>query len=301
MNLDQIITFLTVYQMGNYQKAADHLYLPQPTISHRITQLERDLGKALLIRGKGNVKLTEEGKAFLPHARRILGALQEGKDAVEKVMLGETGKLSIGCTNVFAAHVLPELLDSFLEIYPQISIKVYSYAPTELLRLMKNQYFQIGITNFTSNDSQIIYRPVFSEQTRLFVSPQHPFASCDSVSLEEILKEPLIVYPKETSSRKMIDATLSQFNLTYHTKVETNNLQLIIHFIKKNTGVFLSGSLTLRQEIESKQLVQVEIKNNPFPLSHIFLAYPDVDLNSLEHLFIKHFEEQINKQAENAY
>lgn len=297
MNLDQILTFLTVYQMGNYQKAADHLYLPQPTISHRITQLEKDLGKSLLIRGKGNVKLTEEGKAFLPYARRILGALQEGKEAVEKVMQGETGKLSIGCTNVFAAHVLPNVLDSFSQFYPHISIKVYSYAPSELLRLMKHQYFQLGITRYTSNDNHIKYHPVHSEETMLFVSPQHRFAKRKSVTLEEILSEPLITYPKETAYRKSIDMTLSQFNLTYQAKYETNNLQLIIHFLKRNAGVYLSGGLTMQKEIKSKELIQLRIENNPFPLSQVFIAYPDGELNSLEHLFIKHFEEQINNQS----
>jgi DNA-binding transcriptional LysR family regulator len=296
MNLDQIITFLTVYQMGNYQKASDRLYLPQPTISHRISQLEKDLGKSLLIRGKGNVKLTEEGKAFLPHARRILGALQDGKEAVERVALGETGKLSIGCTNVFAAHVLPDVIDTFTQLYPHISIKVYSYAPAELIRMMKNQYFQLGITSYTSNDSQIIYRPVHSEDTKLFVSPNHSFARMKSVPLEQILKEPMITYPKETSYRKSIDLTLSQYNMTYHPRYETNNLQLIIHFLKRNKGIFLSGSLAMRKEIKAGELIQLEIDNNPFPQSQVFITYPEGELNSLDFLFIEHFNNQINNQ-----
>jgi DNA-binding transcriptional LysR family regulator len=297
MNLDQITTFLTVYKLGSYQKAAEHLFLPQPTISHRISHLERDLGKSLLIRGKGKVKLTEEGKAYLPHARKILAALQEGKEAVEKVGVGAKGKLAIGCNNSFAAHVLPDVMDSFTEYYPHISLKVYCYDSNELVTLMKNQLIQLGITRYTSNDSQINYRLIHKEETMVYVSPQHHLAKRKSVSLAEILKEPLITYPKETQYRKIIDVILNHCNLTYHTKRETNNLQLIKHFLKRNAGVFFSGSLFMRKEIMEKEVIELEIENNPFPSSQIFVAYRDGELNSLDHLFIKHFEEQINNKS----
>ncbi|WP_028610120.1 LysR family transcriptional regulator [Paenibacillus harenae] len=297
MNLEQISTFLTVYQSGSYKKASELLYLPQPTVSNRINQLEKELGKSLLLRGKGNVKLTEEGKAFLPHARRILGALKEGMEAVERVGEGATGKLSIGCNNSFAASILPDVMEAFANQYPDVSIKVYTYASSELVRLMKNQHFQLGITRYTSNDSGLNYRPILSEQTMLFVSPDHRFASRISVSLEEILQEPILTYPKETQYRKMIDVTLNQFSLSYQPKLETNNLQLIKHFLKINTGVFLSGSAYMRKEIKQKELVQLEIERNPFPLSQVFVAYRDNELHSLDYLFIKLFEEQINLQA----
>lgn len=298
MNLEQISTFLTVYQSGSYKKAAELLYLPQPTVSHRINQLEKELGKSLLIRGKGKVRLTEEGKAFLPYARRILGTLKEGQEAVERVGEGLKGKLSIGCNNSFAAYILPDVMESFSKDYPHVSIKVYTYASSELVRLMKNQHFQLGITRYTSNDSNLTYRPVLSEKAMLFVSPEHRFAKRKSVTLEEILQEPILTYPKETQYRNMIDVTLNQFNLTYQAKLETNNLQLIKHFLKRNAGVFLSGSAYMLQEINDKELVQLEIEDNPFPLSQVFVTYRENELHSLDYLFIKHFEDRINRKPQ---
>ncbi len=297
MNLEQIETFLTVYQNGSYKKAAELLYLPQPTVSHRISQLEKEIGKSLLIRGRGKVRLTEEGKAFLPHARRIMGAIQEGKEAVERVSAGETGKLSIGCNNSFAAYVLPDVMDSFTDDYPHVSIKVYCYASNELVRLMKNQTFQLGVTRYTSNDSELVYRPIHSEQTMLFVSPEHPFAKLKKVPLGDILKEPIVTYPKETQYRQMIDMTLAQYNCPYKPKYETNNLALIKHFLMRNAGVFLSGGVYMRREVESGELVQLEIEHNPFPLSQVFVVYRKGEMNSLDALFIRHFEERINQGA----
>jgi DNA-binding transcriptional LysR family regulator len=297
MNLEQINTFLTVYQMGSYTKAAEQLYLPQPTISHRISQLEKDLGKSLLIRGKRSVKLTEEGKAFLPHAQRILVALQKGKEAVESIGQGDTGTLSIGCNNSFA-HALPEIMDSFTAEYPHISIKLYCYPTKELIRMMKNQTFQLCITRYASNDNEIVYRPVHSEQTMLFIAPEHRFANRTSISLDELSKEPLVQFTTDSQYQKMIDLTLSQFNLNYHAKYETNNLQLIKHFVKRNMGVCLAGNMTMSNEVKQKELLQLEIEHNPFPSTQVFVACLDRELNSLDYLFIKHFEEGINNKFE---
>jgi len=296
MNLDQIVTFLKVYQLGSYHEAAEQLFLPQPTISHRINQLEKELGKTLLIRGKGKVlRLTEEGKAFLPYARAALGSLEAGRDAVERVREGATGKLTIGCNNSFATCVLPEVLDSFAAKHPNVSMKVYCYAPNELVRLMKERLFQIGITRYTSNDADLTYRSVHSSPTMLFVSPQHPFAKRKKVSLEEIMREPLIAYQKETQYRKMLDVTLNQFNLQYKAKYETNNLYLIKHFIRSNVGVHLSGPIYMKQEVLRKEIVGIEIEHNPFPMNHIFIVHRQNDLNSLDHLFIRHFDDNLNE------
>ncbi|MEK3725340.1 LysR family transcriptional regulator [Paenibacillus sp. FSL H8-0034] len=294
MNLEQITTFLQVYQIGSFQETANQMYLPQPTISHRITQLEKELGKSLLIRGKGRVRLTEEGKAFLPYARHILGSLQEGRNAVASVEQGSAGKLTIGCNNSFASCVMPEVLDTFMVEYPKVALKVQCYASPTLVRFLKQREIQLAITRYTSNDRGIVYRSVYSEPTDLIVSPAHPFAKRKKVDIEEILKETFITYQKDTQYRDLLDTTLNQIQLNYITKIETNNLGLIKHFIKQNAGVHLSGSLYMRNELAKKELVQVKIERNPFSPSQVFIAHQKDETHSLDQLFTRHFESQIN-------
>jgi DNA-binding transcriptional LysR family regulator len=99
MNLEQIKTFLTVYQLGSFQKASEQLFLPQPTVSHRIHQLEKSVGKRLIVRRKSGNQLTLEGKAFYPYALQILQVLAQGKIAVDKAAKQEEVRLEIGSTN----------------------------------------------------------------------------------------------------------------------------------------------------------------------------------------------------------
>lgn len=294
MNLDQIVTFLKVYQLGSFQEAADQLYLPQPTVSHRIHQLEKEFGKQLLFRGKGKVKLTEEGKAFLPYARSALAALEAGREAVGCVGDGVYGKLSIGCNNALVKCLLFDALDSFGLKHPQVTTKIYCYSAQELVRMMKRRLFQIGLTRYTSNDSDLTYLPIRSEPMRLLVAPEHPFAMRSRIPLEEMLREPLIVYHRDTEYRKVFDVVLNQLNVTYTVKYETNNLDLIKHLLKRNEAVHFSGPLYMTHEIEKNELVQVEIEHNPFPMSQVFLVFREAELNSLDRIFIRHLLDHLD-------
>lgn len=290
MNLEQIITFLQVYQLQSFKEAAYQMYLPQPTISQRIIQLEKELGKKLLIRSKGKITLTEEGRAFLPYAQYIQGALLEGKEAVNKVEQGTIGKLSIGCNTPLTSSVLPYIIDTFSERYPKVSIDIDTSSTPLLVRLIRQRQIQLAITPHTNGDPGLIYQNVFSEPYCLIVSPTHPFAQKGSVTLEEISHEPLIIYRKNTLYRDMIDIIMIQENLFYKAKFETNNMQLIKHLIKKNAGVHISGKVHMRDEIIKNELVAVSIEPNPFALSRIYVARLNEKVNNLEEEFLEYFE-----------
>ena len=291
MNLDQIVTFLAVYQHGSYLKACEELYVPQPTISHRISQLEKNLGKPLLIRGKGPVRLTEEGKAFLPYARTVVYSLKDGKEAVEALEGGEHGKLTIGCGHSFSAMMLPAILDSFICQYPNIKVNIYTYTSNELLKLIKNKVFQIGITRYAGNDPSVSYQQIHSADIMLMVSADHRFAGTESLAMGEIVQEPLLMYHKETQYRKSIDSALILQGFSYNIKYESNSLALIKQLLLANKGVFLFDPAYMKPELDRKQVVAIPIRDNPFVKSKLFLSYREGQLNSLDFLFMRHLKE----------
>jgi DNA-binding transcriptional LysR family regulator len=295
MTLEQMETFVAIYRSRSFQKAAEMLYIPQPTASHRIQQLEKELGKPLFLRGKREIKLTPEGEAFLPYALKAIGAVVDGREAVELVRRGARGKLSIGCNNSFAACVLPEIMASFLAKYPDISVQVHTYAANELVRLIKNKEFQVAITRYSSNDSNLSYRLLYSEPTLLIVSSSHPMASASSVSLEEAVCEPVIAYPGDTQYSKLLETSFSQKNIKYTTHFETNNLQLIKWLVAQNKGVLFYAPSYMRQEIERGELKAVPLQGDPFPLSQTYLMYSEDMLNSLDQLMVHHVEEHYRK------
>ncbi|UQZ85589.1 HTH-type transcriptional regulator CynR [Paenibacillus konkukensis] len=293
MTFDQILTFVTIYRLGSISKAAEKLYLPQPTVSHRIKQLERELGKPLLIRANGTVRLSQEGSAFLPYALSALNSLDQGREAVDQLKQGMPGTLSLGCNNSFAGTMLPPILESFMAEHPGIAMKVYCYSTEEQVNMLKSKHIQIGITRYTANAPDITFKLLYAHPAYAVISRDHPYAKRDMLTLQDVLKERLILYESDSISRKKIDLTFKDLNMLYDPHYETNNLQLIKFWIKSTMGIFLSCPLYMQPEIESGEMVAIPIEHNPFPLNQIFLMYREEDVSSLDYWFIRHVERQM--------
>ncbi|HST87041.1 MAG TPA: LysR family transcriptional regulator, partial [Ktedonobacterales bacterium] len=96
MTLDQIETFLQVARVRSFSRAAILLDLAQPTLSGRISALERELGTELFVRHGHTLELTEAGRALLPYAERLLALRAEGAREVQRVRRGGLGRLELG-------------------------------------------------------------------------------------------------------------------------------------------------------------------------------------------------------------
>ena len=91
MNDLQIEAFLAVLQYKSYSKAAQAIYVPQPTLSHRILQLEQELGASLLIRNAKEISLTEAGQHFLPYAHQLYRATENARQEMQSLRRGDGG------------------------------------------------------------------------------------------------------------------------------------------------------------------------------------------------------------------
>ncbi|GGG00730.1 LysR family transcriptional regulator [Paenibacillus abyssi] len=288
MNLEQIKTFISVHQLGSFQKAAEQLYLPQPTVSHRIHQLEKNLGKRLIERRKGENRLTLEGKAFVPYALKIIEAIDQGQVAVEKVALGGRSKLEICCTNSLSAYVLTDLLKSFIDKFPQIHIKVQSFSTLEVIHHVKMGSCRIGLSRYSIEDSSLTFRLINNEHIYFIVSSKHPLARKSSISLREVAKQPLILYQKGTQYRETIEFTFNRMNIPYHIHYEMNNLELIKQLVTGNYGATLFAPSYMGEELKSGSLVKIPIRNNPFPMRPTFIVCDKEKLSAEDKLFYDH-------------
>lgn len=121
MHLNQIASFLAVSKILNFTGAARQLGVPQSTISRQIGDLESQLGVRLFYRTKRDVRLTDEGRIFLPYAQEIADAARKGTYAVKQIHEGMAGRLSIAVVSASQKY-LSEVLASFHDKYPDIMV-----------------------------------------------------------------------------------------------------------------------------------------------------------------------------------
>src|ERR671932_2476028 len=103
----QIECFLAVVRLGNLSRAAEEMYLTQPTLTARLKGLEEDLGDQLFVRTSRGMRLTEAGKEFVPYAERCLASLEEGKQRLKELRDAEGGRLALGTSPGVSTYALP--------------------------------------------------------------------------------------------------------------------------------------------------------------------------------------------------
>jgi len=96
MDVRQLGYFVTVAELRHFGKAAQRLHIVQPAVGQQIARLERELGLTLFDRSHRQIALTADGEAFLPHARRVLRALDSAANAAADLAAGAAGLLRVG-------------------------------------------------------------------------------------------------------------------------------------------------------------------------------------------------------------
>src|SRR5947199_305088 len=124
IQLVQVEGFLEVARRGSVSRAAEALFITQPTLTARLQGLERELGTPLFLRTPHGMRLTDAGRAWIPFAERALRALVDGRDALEQVMSASAGHLMIAAAPAVSTYVLPELLEKFVAAHPRVEVSV---------------------------------------------------------------------------------------------------------------------------------------------------------------------------------
>ena len=170
MNLSEIETFLTIVNTRSITRTADLLFLSQPTVSHRLTSLENELGFSLVIRNKGRkqVELTAKGTEFIAIAERWMSLW---KETMELKRNQETLLLTIGCTDSLNIAVFTPLYDSLLSKNSNLDLNIQSsHHSSELYGLLSEHSIDIGFVYHKLHYKNIITEKLFEEKLYLVQS-----------------------------------------------------------------------------------------------------------------------------------
>ncbi|SOC41416.1 LysR family transcriptional regulator [Ureibacillus acetophenoni] len=138
-----------VYEERNITKAAEQLYISQPSLTYRIQQLEQELGVKILSRRKRGVDFTVEGEYLVQYAISMLHRLNELKDYLANLNGKIKGTLRLGVSQTYARYKLPVILSEFLSEYPEVDIKLKSGFSYEVIQMINKEETNIGIVRDT--------------------------------------------------------------------------------------------------------------------------------------------------------
>ncbi|MDJ0594706.1 MAG: LysR family transcriptional regulator [Pleurocapsa sp. MO_226.B13] len=190
MDLYQLRYFLAIAETSSFTKAAERLFVSQPSLSAGIKKLEQELGVVLFERGGRKVLLTSAGHFFLEKAQNILQEYQSTLDAFKSFKDRPT--LRLGTLHTMRGYNLARLIGAYRQQHPNVTIELYNSHLEELDDWLEQGKIDLAITSLGDREASKTCQKLFQQKLLLAVSPEHPFAQRSSIHLADLEGEPLI-------------------------------------------------------------------------------------------------------------
>lgn len=229
---------MAVAEHQSFTRAAEALYVSQPTLSQQIKQLEDLLEVQLLDRSGRIVRLTAAGEVYLQHARRALVELNAGKRAIYELHDLSRGSLRLGMTPI-SDYLATPLLDQFNERYPGITVSTLEMPQSDIEAALADDRVDIGIAFGSASSSTVFSDEIdthimFIESLNLAVGKDHHLAGqTRPVSGEVLEQEPLVLFHSDYALRRHIDVYCLEQGITPRILMEATSLSVIIEMVRR--------------------------------------------------------------------
>jgi DNA-binding transcriptional LysR family regulator len=231
--------FVEVATAGSFTRAAEKLLIAQPALSRAIRKLEEELQLVLFDRSENSAILTPEGKVLLGHARSILGRMEEAREEMEELRGLERGEITVGLPSMFGIAYFPSIIKEFQKRYPKLRISVVEEGTLQVRSLIEQKKVDLGITSVEPTTPDLDITPLLIDEMVACFPIGHPLADRKSVTLQELLHEPLILFKEGYFQRELLLEASRKANIELNAIFTTNQLSLIRSLVIEGVGVTL--------------------------------------------------------------
>lgn len=291
IDIRHLRAFLAVAELLHFRQAAERLNLAQPALSRTIQQLEDAIGVPLLIRNNRQVELTEPGRIFLEESRRLMAQLDLAITNTRRAGQGEIGRLSIGYTDFAITGILPEILEEFRSLYPDIKVDLLFGSTEEQLALLSDGRINFAFLTGPNRLPGLATVTVQRDRFIAAVSDQHPLATRPQIELKELAEEPFIVGSMERWKhfRRRLDVLCMTAGFMPRIFQETFNSEGIFGFVAANFGVTIHLECANNYIRKGVTTLQIQDANSHLETEAVWMEPTTTPAQEVFSKFIKNY------------
>lgn len=240
MKLLQMRYFQTVCRYGSITKAAEELFVSQPTISFCIKELEAEFGVRLFHRRHNRLQLTVEGAFFLDKVNYILQSVDTLSTQM-KDMGSNRNHVKLAMPAMLSTFLFPQIFNAYSQVYPQVELEMLETGSLQARKLVDANSVDIGITilDDTVQDSYNVL-PLVSTELVFCVSKSHPLAERKRISFKELCDEHIILFKADSYQNIIIKRAFADVGVEPKILLYSSQLYTIKKFLSYgNAGAFL--------------------------------------------------------------
>jgi DNA-binding transcriptional LysR family regulator len=259
--------FLKIADLKSFSKAAETMYLTQPTVSQHMSSLEKYLGLKLFDRMGRKVILTRAGEILYRYAKQITSLSDEALQSLELLKGNQMGHIMLGASTIPGEYILPSLIGRFKILFPDITITLRIGDTEETVNDILNNNIELGMIGAKIKNPKLKLSYFMEEEMVLVVPNGHRWRNKTSIDVKELFDEPFIMRERGSGTRLSMEKKLhtmgimpEEFNIT----AEVGSSNAVKQAVKANIGISIISELAVKEEIKLQLLKKIDIKNIQF-------------------------------------
>lgn len=263
MDLHRLEVFCKVVELKSFTKAAEAVYLSQPTVSEHIRSLEEIVGEKLVDRLGREALPTPAGQILYRYALELMQLRQEALQALRQYSGKLAGHLTLGASTIPGTYILPSLIGSFKTRYPDIQTTLRIASSRLIAEGVLNGELELGVIGARWNEATLGWEEIFADELVLAVHPDHPWAQRGQVTLAELLQEPFIMREHFSGTRKVMSRILEEHGADLSrlpVVAEMGSTEAVRQSVKARIGISILSRLAVAEDIDRGTLAVVAIK-----------------------------------------
>ena len=257
MTLRHMIIFVAVYEAGSITKAATALHLAQPSVSQAIKELENYYGIGLFDRIGRGIRPTESGKAFYNYALHIVSLFNEMEQTIKN--WDSMGILRIGASITIGTHILPLIIKSYEQQYPNLEIKVIVKQSASIEQLILENKIDIALIEAQPEQTDNVSVPFMEEERCAIEPPNHPLLINGEITLADMAQYPFLMREPGSAGRQILEAYFELQDIHIQPLWESTSTQAIVKAVSVGLGVAVLPYLLVQKDIKAGNVCQVTL------------------------------------------
>ncbi|MGO4107041.1 cidABC operon transcriptional activator CidR [Paenibacillus sp. YAF4_2] len=264
MDIRHLQYFVEVARLQSFTKAAQSLYITQPTISKMIKNLEEELGVVLFERTGKRIALTDAGSILLTQAQQMVQSFSNMNSSLSELMELKAGHIRIGLPPMVGVSFFPRIIGLFREKYPKITMQLFEHGAKKVEADVGSGELDIGVILLPANEERFDNFCFVRQSLMLIVPISHPLADRKDVPLHELKDEPFLLFHEEFTLHDRIIAECEKLGFQPNVVYKSTQWDFISEMVAANLGIAMLPEAICR-ELDQERLRVIPLTNPSIP------------------------------------
>ena len=296
LDLWQLEIFCAVAELKSFSRAAEALFVSQPTVTSHISALEKRLGVKLFDRTTRKVTLTPAGKLLYRHAKALLAEHEATMQELSKFQGGLRGRLVFGSSTIPAHYLLPSLMAKFCREFPETQLLMRVGSSGEVLDSVLNGELEMGVIGFRPDEPQIRTIPLWNDEVVLIVPPEHEWSERTFVPIAELTNQPFVFREEGSGTRKTFEQFLLKHKISprqLRIVAEVGSTEAVKQFVAAGGGVGFVSVRAVDCEAEQERLRIVRLQEGRITRQFFAIIPTGRTISPLCNAFVRFLREKV--------